>query len=250
MRSCLLVGAFAVVFPLAMGMPRSALADTDPNQTIAARCPAAMAWHKAHAQEHKPPAVTKPTDPALRKQLLAMVKVDQDVRHAWMKAGIQNSHNPVIPRMLAVDAANLKQLKPIIAAQGFPTPAMVGNDGVEAAFLLVQHADSDPAFQARVLPKLAALQKKGMVSGENFAMLTDRVLRAQHKPQRYGTQFATDHDHPGTVAVQPMEDPMHIDARRASVGMMPLDDYACVLSVVYKTPVSVKPSAGAGGMPH
>lgn len=250
MKPCLLVGTFVILFPLAVGMPQSALADTGPDQAIAARCPAAMTWHKAHAQEHKPPAVAKPTDPALRKQLLAMVKVDQGVRQAWAKAGVQDPHNPVIPRMLAVDAANLKELKPIIAAHGFPTPAMVGNDGVEAAFLLVQHADSDPAFQASVLPKLAALQKKGMVSGPDFALLTDRVLRAQGKPQRYGTQFAPDHDRPGTFAAEPMVDPTHIDTRRASVGLMPLADYACVLSVVYKTPVSAKPSAGATGMSH
>jgi hypothetical protein len=208
------------------------------DKTLDQQCPAFSSWEKA---QHKPVStkrVTKPTDPALRKQLLGMFKIDQDARDALIKAGIQKPDPKLAKRMLEVDAANLKKLKPIIASHGFPTPSMVGKDGVDAAFILVQHADSDPGFQAKVLPQLARLRKQGAVSGQDFAMLTDRVLRAQHKRQRYGTQFFNKHTH-GVMVPEPMQDPAHVDARRARVGLPPLAVYACILSVYYKTPVSI-----------
>lgn len=107
---------------------------------------------------------------------------------------------------------------------------MVGDDGVNAAWLLVQHADSDPDFQARVLKVLAARVRRNEFDLGEFAMLTDRVLVHAGKPQRYGTQFGDDGSglRPGI-----MEDPAHVDERRASVGLGPLAEYACMIQAVY-----------------
>lgn len=65
------------------------------------------------------------------------------------------------------------------------------------------------------------------------------MLRAQGKPQRYGTQFDRDKAHPGVLVAQPMVDPAHVDAWRAQVGLPPSRDYACVLSKMYRTKVRV-----------
>ena len=204
-----------------------------------AQCPAFMAWLKAHHAHAKPATPVKPSDPALRATLLAMLKRDQAARQAVIRAQ-GTKHQPARVRaMLAVDAANLKRLAPMLDRLGFPTPAMVGRGGVHAAFILVQHADRDPALQARMLQQLAKLRAKGLVSGQDLALLTDRVLRAQGKPQRYGTQFEQDKAHPGVLVAQPMVDPAHVDARRAQVGLPPLRDYACVLSKMYRTKVRV-----------
>ncbi len=88
-----------------------------------------------------------------------MVKRDQSVRDAWVKAGMKTAcgTDPAAKRVFAVDARNLASLKSIIANGGFPGPARVGVDGVQAAFLLVQHAVRDPALQLQVLPQLKAL---------------------------------------------------------------------------------------------
>ena len=56
---------------------------------------------------------------------------------------------------------------------------------------------------------------------------------AQGKPQRFGTQFSM---HDGRLQADPIDDPAHVDGRRAGVGLMPLADYACLLQVVYGTP--------------
>ena len=57
----------------------------------------------------------------------------------------------------AVDAVHTARLKAIVAAHGWPTVAQVGQDGADAAWLLAQHADKDPAFQRY-------LQRSGMAA--------------------------------------------------------------------------------------
>lgn len=60
------------------------------------------------------------------------------------------------------------------------------------------------------------------------AMLVDRVLQTQGKPQRHGSQFSRDAA-TGHLAMAPVEDLSGLDALRAQAGLMPMADYACVL---------------------
>ncbi|HEX5004243.1 MAG TPA: DUF6624 domain-containing protein, partial [Gemmatimonadales bacterium] len=106
-------------------------------------------------------------------------------------------------------------------------------DGVAAAALLVQHADADPAFQATVLPMLEAAFRAGTVTGQELAMLTDRVAKAQGRPQRYGTQTTVID---GRVIFDPIEDSGQVDARRAAMGLPPLAEYKRVLDSAYARP--------------
>ncbi|WP_158880411.1 DUF6624 domain-containing protein [Rhodanobacter sp. L36] len=236
----------AILFLCCVSVSPLGASDADDAQ-LAKRCPEFMAWQSAHPEfsnkvELQRLKTRPPTKPKLRAQLLRMVKADQSVRDAWIKVGMTTgpASQDAIKNLQAVDAANLKKFKPIILRQGFPGPAQVGVDGVEAAFLLVQHADRDPAFQSRVLPQLAALHKRGLISGQDLGLLTDRTLRARDKPQRYGTQYRSDNAHP-EMRMQPVEDIASLDARRASMGMPPVKAYACVLSVMYHKPVVTEP---------
>ncbi len=120
----------------------------------------------------------------------------------------------------AVDGANLTRLKTIIGEVGFPTEELVGREGVNAAWLIVQHADNDPAFQKEVLARLEAANLRWL--DENVALLTDRVLVGQGAAQIYGTQ-------PG----RPIDDPGGVDERRARIGLMPLESYNCITERLY-----------------
>ena len=180
------------------------------------------AKHAAMQSQHV--AASPPALPALRDELLQMSSDDQAVRLGDLSA------KDVFARMAAVDARNLPRIKRIVDEHGFPSEAMVGRGGFNAAWLLVQHADADPAFQQRVLESLTSNR---LIAGEQLAMLTDRVLRAQGKPQRYGSQFTREGDR---WVPQPIEEPVaEVDERRASLGMMPLADYACTLQAMYAT---------------
>jgi hypothetical protein len=132
-----------------------------------------------------------------------------------------------------VDSMNLIWLKPRLLAAGIPSRQQVGPDGVRAALLLVQHADRDPAFQAAILPFVAAAFQAGEVDGQEYAMLADRVAKSQGRPQVYGTQ-TTIRD--GVVRVDPIGDSAGVDGRRAALGLMPLAQYKAVLDSMYARP--------------
>ncbi|MDR2212648.1 MAG: hypothetical protein LBE21_03350, partial [Pseudomonadales bacterium] len=126
-------------------------------------------------------------DQALRDELVQRMETDQAVRRTVMEQG-DSPDSDVLEKMVAIDRDNTAWLKRIIAEKGWPTISLVGDDGASAAWLLVQHADADPDFQAQVLSLMEASVAKQEASPGNFALLTDRVLSAQGKPQRYGTQ--------------------------------------------------------------
>lgn len=174
----------------------------------------------------------QPADPAVRVELLSRVARDQAIRDTF--AAELKATGTITPatgyRMLAIDSANTSWLEHLVATRGWPTPAQVGEDGVAAAFLLVQHADHAPAFQARMLPLLETAYAIGQVKGDQVALLTDRVAKAQGRPQRYGSQ-ATIKD--GKVILDPIEDSAHVDERRARMGLPPLAEYVRVLDSVY-----------------
>lgn len=87
------------------------------------------------------------------------------------------------------------------------------------------------AHQAQALALMQKASEAGDADPADMALLTDRVLLAQGKPQRYGTQFA-DAGH-GVMELRPAEDLTTLDARRRAVGLQPLDAYKAMLSEMY-----------------
>lgn len=146
-----------------------------------------------------------------------------------MRAG-GGPDSATIADLSAVDSANTAWLQEMVVRHGWPDSATVGADGASAAFLLVQHADRDTAFQARVLPALEAAHRRGHAQGQHVAALTDRLARARGEPQVYGTQ-ATLRD--GRMVVDPIRDSSSVDLRRAAMGLPPLAKYQRLLDSVY-----------------
>lgn len=75
--------------------------------------------------------------------------------------------------------------------------------------------------------------RDGSIRGADVAMLIDRVRVGQGRPQLYGSQFTGDAAKPGDMHLLPVEDPAHLDERRARMDMMPMHDYACALRATY-----------------
>jgi hypothetical protein len=161
------------------------------------------------------------SNPQLRTDLHDMVSSEQVARTTYVVKGMKEG-SAEQKRIIAIDAAHLPRIKAIFDKVGFPNAAMVGRSGVSNFFLLTQHADKDPAFQAKVLEKAEPLMRNGELSRQQFALLTDRVLLAQGKKQRYGSQVEVKD---GRSVPLPMEDAAHVDEQRATMGLEPLDDY-------------------------
>lgn len=171
-------------------------------------------------------------DPQLRAELLHRVAADQAIRDTLMRemrAGAGSLDTALTRRVDRLDSANTAWLERQQPARGWFTRAQVGADGVAAAFLLLQHA-ADTAWQARVLPVLQTAVAQGEVSGQEFALFTDRVAMHRGLPQQYGTQ-ADIRD--GRVVFHAIADSSTVDARRAQVGLMPLREYARLLDSMY-----------------
>lgn len=163
-----------------------------------------------------------PTHAVLRDELLKMAASDQEVRQLARKGDVS--------RWAAVDDANRSRLKEIVAQHGWPTVAMVGQDGATAAWLIAQHADRDQAFQREVLALMEPLVREGQASGKNFAYLHDRT----HYPQRFGTQGSC----VSRTEWQPfeIEDIARVDERRRAVGLPTLAEYAKLFKEVCANP--------------
>jgi hypothetical protein len=122
-----------------------------------------------------------------------------------------------------IDVGNTDRLREIIAEHGWPGVSLVGEDGAEAAWLIAQHADRQLDFQREVLPLLTAAAANGEAKARHAAYLTDRICKAEGRPQVYGTQVGDIRD--GRAIPWPIEDLESVDARRLAAGLEPLDDY-------------------------
>jgi hypothetical protein len=209
-----------VLFPA-----RSATSDADPYE----QCPDAARERLALLpRRHIPKDVAMVTRPALRKELLDMQQRDQAARRLYV-ASFDSTDNSAVKYIEQVDKESLRQLKHIVIQDGFPTVAMVGIDGVHAAFLLTQHADTDTAFQENILQIFKRRLPSHDIDPGQYAMLMDRVLTTKRKPQRYGTQFE---ERDGDSKPYPIEDEAHVDERRHALGIMSIANYACLIRAV------------------
>jgi hypothetical protein len=178
--------------------------------------------------------------PRLRQELLKRVSEDQRIRNELIKKGIDHPDPALLAQMNRIDAINTARIKVIIKQHGWPGPKLIGRDGTDAFFLLAQHAD--PAFQKKVLPLVQNAYRRGILTGQNFALFTDRVLVESGKPQIYGTSARPfDQWKDGEPVFEPIEDEANVDKRRADVGLIPLSEYREFLKQLYFPQEKPKP---------
>jgi hypothetical protein len=161
------------------------------------------------------------SEPELARELLAMEQRDQEARSRATKAVVLKDSD-IGAEILRVDRANTKRLKEITDEFGWPGRTLVGERASRSAWILAQHADADLEFQKRALDLMEAMPE-GEVIERDVAFLTDRVLVAEGKKQRYGTQLECRDGE--VVGRTDIADEENVDARRAKVGMEPFDTY-------------------------
>lgn len=195
-------------------------------------CPGATAWKEAHPEERdraltQRDAARTFSDPDLRRELADRVERDQVARRALLAS----PHNPnLMRRVVQIDTDDIAWLSGLVHSKGFPTVAQVGERGVRDTWLLAQHADQQPAFQAALLPVMEQRHADGELDGVSLSRYADRVSKAAGQPQRYGTQFSEAEWASGQFNFPDEERLRVIDANRQALGVMPLKDYVCMMS--------------------
>ncbi|MYH08653.1 MAG: hypothetical protein F4012_07520 [Gemmatimonadales bacterium] len=155
----------------------------------------------------------------LRDELLQMARRDRQVRAELVASG-ELFDVGYEPRMARVHERNARRLRRIIESVGWPGTDLVGLDGAEAAWLILQHAIAEPDLQRHALPLLQAAAREGTASPGQAAMLEDRIRFFEGRPQRYGTQF--DWDAEGNLSPGDVEEPLRLDERRRAIELPPL----------------------------
>ena len=184
---------------------------------------------------------TPPKEGRLRAELVDRVEKDQAVRKKYIELlarqggkdadAAKKDLEAAAKELQETDARNTAWLKGVVDKHGWPGKSLVGADGAQKAWLLVQHADRDPEFQKRRLRLLAEAVKQREATGEQLAYLTDRVRVADKEKQVYGTQF---HEVGGKMEPYPIEDEANVDQRRKEVGLPPLAEYRKLIEEMYK----------------
>ena len=119
------------------------------------------------------------------------------------------------------DSINLKSVEKIIQLYGYPGKSMVGEPTNTAAFLVIQHSPKISKYY----PLIEAAGKDGEIPFTDVAMMLDRKLTEERKPQVYGTQLEgkliTD-DQTGkkhqVIYVLPIKNANKVNSRRKKAG--------------------------------
>lgn len=126
-------------------------------------------------------------------------------------------------RMCGIDSDNTAWLRADLAANGWYRTSTFHPAASNAAWLMIQHADRDPAFQQEMLVMLEPLVAEGEIEPSDFAYLFDRVAVNAGRAQRYGSQGRCVAK--GVWAPNDLEDPERVQALRDEFGMGSLAEY-------------------------
>jgi len=139
-------------------------------------------------------------------------------KQGWESEQTQNLMKIIMEK----DSVNLIKVKKILDERGWLGPDVIGRQGNQTLFLVIQHADQKT--QEKYLPMMREAVRKGDASASSLALLEDRVALGQGKKQTYGSQIGRDPE-TGAYYVLPLEDPDNVDKRRAAVGLGNLQEY-------------------------
>lgn len=181
---------------------------------------------------HEP--VSRYTLDEIRMELEAMFDEDRTLVHA---AYSNPNDERTVSTIRAIDKAHAQRLKEIVEHIGWPTRDLVGLKATQAAYMVIQHAGHDLAFQNRCLELMVDLVESGELPASYLALLTDRIRVFQDKPQVFGTQMTMARDALGVMVptpTVPIEDPANLNDRRALMGMAPHEQFVEAIRIAYE----------------
>ena len=131
--------------------------------------------------------------------------------------------NPTDANSIArnIDHENQARVVSLLEKCGWPRNATVGEKGMKAVFLALQHASKE--LREKYFPLVRTSAEKGELPLKAVAMMEDRMLMENGKKQKYGTQVISYNNEP--LQLHPIEDEDNVNRRRAGMGMEPIEEY-------------------------
>lgn len=169
----------------------------------------------------------KDFDKPLQKKIEKIRAKDQVLRQLYKEAekkfGKDSEYMDVFWEMMREqDSINELTVLKIIDQRGWVGKSLVGVKANSTLWLVIQHAPIET--QEKYLPLLKESVKKGESSGRNLALLQDRILMRNGKPQIYGSQVKRDES--GKGYFHEIKDPEYVNQKRKEIGLGPIEAYA------------------------
>ena len=125
-----------------------------------------------------------------------------------------------------VDSLNQATVFGILDKEGWPSH--LSDKANRAIWIVIDH--SDLAYRSKYLGLVKEKAEHGVLDKTDYAILNDRVLMEEGKPQIYGTQVkmaATIVDDEITMQffLWPVENPTALDSLRNTVGLSAIEEY-------------------------
>jgi hypothetical protein len=185
--------------------------------------------------------MTEISYPGLAKELIKRRAADQKGRIKYMKQIKKGKRDTpkfkkFVEGLVATDKENTNRMREIVAQIGWPTFDKVGGQASNAAWIIVQHADRQPDFQAQCLLLMKEAYEAKQVTPFTYAFLYDRVQKSRGERQLYATQ-PIDHPLTGERSFGGIVDEANIQARRDKLDFSrTVVDYASSMNFSYTVP--------------
>jgi hypothetical protein len=131
----------------------------------------------------------------------------------------------------SIHKMNQKVLEELIAAKGWPRVKDVGAEAAMAAYLVIQHSNSE--LQRKYLPAVKKMCEEKELPWERYALMYDRCLFNENKPQKYGTHTKYNPE-TNSAELYPLEDEAKVDIWRKELGLQPLREYLAGYGIKYQ----------------
>lgn len=125
------------------------------------------------------------------------------------------------------DHHNQELVISIIEKCGMPTLMDVGQHQMNTVWLLLQHTDKK--HRKKYFPEIEKAVKNKELSKEQYALMKDRILMDEGKPQLYGSQIKNG-------KLYKLESPSKVNERRQEMGMESIEEYLLRFNIPYNPP--------------
>lgn len=159
-------------------------------------------------------------DQEVRQEFAATMQKYGDQSDEFKKYGI---------KVREVDSVNFIEFEHVINKYGWLGPEVIGEDGVNTLFTIVQHNYLE--IQKKYLPFIKKAVDDGKQYPNDLAYLEDRIAINSNKMQTYGTQLKIDENK--KYYVWPIKNPKSINKRRLKIGLDTLEAYIDKYGIIW-----------------
>lgn len=150
--------------------------------------------------------------------------VSNELSSVYARDQENRSGNDINP---SIDKANLSIVISILEKCD---KSLFSEQDFNAIWAVLQHSDS--SHMKKYLSLLEDAVDQDLLEASKIALMKDRILMSENKPQLYGSQVYMDDK--GKWQVYRIKDADNVDERRAAVGLGPLSDYLSRWDIDYK----------------